>query len=317
MGRALGKILSSKGANVVLVARDPSKLALAKEYIAAVAKSPTKQRFLTVSADVTDPAESQRILDETTTWNHNQPPDIVWANAGSAHPSLFTDTSIRTLRAQMDINYWGAAYLAHATLRQWFAPTTRKAPAAPSRQPRHFIITSSSVAYVGVAGYAPYSPAKAALRNLADALCSEVNLYNGARRSKDAAIVANAPERDVNVHIVIPGTILTEGFDKENASKHPVTKVLEEGDPKQTEDEVAAAAIKGLERGEYMVTTQWLGYLMKVGMMGGSARGRWLLDTVVGGLANVAWLFIGPDMNHKVYEFGKRKGILSKSQDQS
>jgi len=176
-------------------------------------------------------------------------------------------------------------------------------------------MTSSSAAYVGLAGYAPYSPAKSAMRSLADSLYSEMNLYNGARRSTDAAIAASAPERDVKVHIVMPGTILTEGLEKENATKHPVTKILEDGDPKQTEDEVAAAAVKGLERGEYMVTTQWLGYVMKVSMMGGSARGRWLLDTVVGGLANFAWLFIGPDMDNKVWEFGKRMGILSKPQN--
>ena len=112
----------------------------------------------------------------------------------------------------------------------------------------------------------------------------------------------------------MPGTILTQGLEKENMTKHPVTKILEEGDPAQTEDEVAAAAVKSLERGEFMVTTQWLGYVMKVSMMGGSSRGRWLRDTVVGGLANIAWLFIGPDMDHKVWKFGRQTGIMSKPQ---
>ena len=266
---------------------------------------------------MTQAAENTRIIEEATAWNHGRSPDIVWANAGAAAPDLFTDTSVDTLRAQMDINYWAASYLAHATLTSWLKTTPSSASSTSSSdisavsgsdRPRHFIVTSSTIAFVGLAGYATYAPAKAALRSLADSLRSEMGLYNGARRSKDAAVVATAPDRDISVHIVLPGTILSPGLERENLTKHPVTVILEDGDPRQSEDEVAAAALRGLERGEFMVTTQMLGSVMKAGMLGGSPRARLVVDTLLSWVASIAWLFVGPDLDGKVWKYGTQYG---------
>lgn len=247
---------------------------------------------------------------ETTTWNHGQPPDIVWQVAGGAHPALFKDTPIEVLRQQMDMNYFSAAYLAHTTLNAWTKTSSRKdGSAAPqAKDARQFIMTSSVAALLGAAGYAPYCPAKAAMRSLADTLHSEVNIYNGSRRSKDAAVRAEAPDRDISIHLVMPGTIKSPGFETENKTKHAVTKLLEKDDIVQTEEEVAAAAVKGLEKGGYIVTTQFIASLLRSGMMGGSARNSWFVDTVMSWIVSVAWLFIGPDMDAKVFNYGKKYG---------
>lgn len=243
---------------------------------------------------------------EATKWNHGQPPDIVWQVAGGAHPALFKDTPIEVLRSQMDMNYWGAAYLAHTTLKAWTKPSTGSQNA--SAGPRQFIMTSSVAALLGAAGYAPYCPAKAAMRSLADTLRSEVNIYNGSRRSKDPSVRAEAPGRDISIHLVMPGTITSPGFENENLTKHAVTKLLEKDDSPQTEDEVAAAAVKGLESGGFIVTTQFIASLLRAGMLGGSARNNWLLDTLMSWVVAVAWLFIGPDMDAKVFNYGKKYG---------
>jgi 3-dehydrosphinganine reductase len=257
---------------------------------------------------VTSPTENARIIKEATAWNNGNPPDIIWANAGAAHPSLFAETSIDTLRSQMDIDYWAAAYLAHETINLWAnedttlsKPDTSKAVTRP--HPRHFIITSSVIAFVGLAGYAPYAPAKAALRSLADSLRSELALYNGAN--------AAHPERPLlKNHIVFPAGITSPGFDTENETKHPVTFMLEEDDKPQTEDEVAAAAFAGLEKGDFQITTNLLGYLMRTSTMGGSSRnGLGVLDTVTSWLGSIIWLFVGPDMEKKVFSFGKKNGV--------
>jgi len=273
----------------------------------AAAKNPQGQRFHTMSADVTRPEENTRIIAEVTAWNDGTPPDIVWANAGSSHPTLFLDTDVDTLRSQMDINYWAAAYLAHATLQAWMKPATsdRRASSTPSKPARHLIMTSSTVCFVGVAGYAPYAPAKSAMRSLADTLRSELNLYNGFRRSNPD----RGPEADVKVHCVVPGTIKSPGLEDEERVKHEVTKVLEKGDPAQTEDEVAAAAVKGLEAGGYLVSTQLLGHAMRAGALGGSPRNNWLVDTLFSWVVSIAWLFIGPDMEGKVFDYGKKHDV--------
>ena len=90
---------------------------------------------------------------ETTAWNHGQAPDIVWQIAGAAHPALFTETPVETLRSQMDTNYWGAAYLAHATMKAWVQPSSAKQQdSTASNGPRQFIMTSSVAALFGIAG---------------------------------------------------------------------------------------------------------------------------------------------------------------------
>ncbi|KAK6005285.1 hypothetical protein QM012_008064 [Aureobasidium pullulans] len=299
MGKALATKLAQQGANVCIVARNKAKLDQAIDHIKSHAKSPN-QRFLAISADCTSPQDNTRILAETTSWNNSQAPDIVWANAGSSSPGLFIDTPLETHRAQMDTNYWASFYLAHATLKLWLAPQQTK----EHHETRHFIITSSSVAFVGVAGYSPYAPAKAALKSLADSLRMELNLYNGSRKSS-----LPSPAAVTKIHLVCPGTILTPGYEAENATKHPVTKILESGDPKQTEDQVADAALKGLQRGDYVITTQWLGHAMRVSALGGSPRNGWgVVDVLFGWVTAVAWLFIAPDMESKVWKWGKEHG---------
>ncbi|KAJ9663749.1 3-dehydrosphinganine reductase [Coniosporium apollinis] len=312
MGRGLAKLLAKKGSNVVIVARDVKKLQAAIEYISAAAANPQTQRFHYISADLTNPSESVRVIEEVTAWNNGQPPDIVWANAGTARPGLFVEIPIETLRAQMDANYWTATYLAHATLNCWLKPASAfPATEGPAPTlPRHFVITSSSLAFCGIAGYSAYSPAKAALRSLSDSLRSELNLYAGARRAKYGS-AATAPPADIKIHSVYPGTILSPGHAAEEQSKHPVTKVLEEGDPAQTEDQVAAVAVRELEKGGYLISTQFLGSAMRASALQGSPRNNWFVDTVFSWATSIAWLFIGPDMEGKVYKWGKENGMTN------
>lgn len=256
---------------------------------------------------MTSPSESTRIITEATAWNKGHPPDIVWANAGAAAPSLFLDASTDTLRAQMDVNYWAAAYLAQATLRAWLLPETNASQPRllKSMDPRHFIMTSSAVAFCGLAGYAPYAPGKAALRSLHDCLRSELAAYNGAHSAPGAPKV---PE--VKIHTVFPGTILSPGLDLENTTKHALTAMLEEPDAgfAQTEDEVAAAAVRELEKGRSLVTTQVLGAAMRASGMQSSPRDRWLVDTLFGWITAVVWLFVSRDMEGKVWNWGKKNG---------
>jgi 3-dehydrosphinganine reductase len=317
MGREVAKKLAEKGANLILVARDKQKLEDAKKYVAAAAKDPSKQRFTWISADATELEENERLVKEATEWNDGKLPDIVWQIAGGAHPDLFLDTPLEIQRKQMDLNYWSACYLAHTVLRLWTeekqaasdktADTALKVTEPP---PRHFIMTASLVVYVGIAGYLPYSPAKAAMRQLADGLKSEINLYNGARyHNLPSGATPKQPE--IKISLTAPGTILSPGFEIEEQSKHPVTRILEEGDPRQLPDAVAEAMIKGLEKGNFMTTTHFLGHAMRVSALGGAPRNGLfgIRDALFSWATAIAWLFIGPDMEKKVWKFGKEHGV--------
>ncbi|KAF3064794.1 3-ketodihydrosphingosine reductase tsc10 [Daldinia childiae] len=240
MGLAAGRQLAEKGANVVIVARDQEKLLQSLEYIQQGAVNPQTQRFLQISADLTTPSESVRIIDQVQSWNSGNPPDIVWCCAGSSYPTLFIDTPISEFQTQMDSNYFTSLYMAHAILTCWLK-TSRKAiddvRTSNTAPARHLIFTASFVAFYSFAGYSPYSPSKAALRALSDNLSQEMNLY--------AAAHPNDPP--VRLHTVFPATIYTESYEAENRIKSDLTKMLEEGDEGQTPEVVAARSIKGLE----------------------------------------------------------------------
>lgn len=286
MGLSVAKQLSAKGANIAIVARNVGKLEEALAAIKSSACSP-KQTFQHFSADLTAASEAARIVAEVTTWNHGAAPDIVWCMAGASDPKLFLDASRETLRSQMDVNYWACADMAHAILKEWLSPSSARSPNV-----RHLIFTSSTLAFYPIVGYSPYSPCKAAMRSLCDTLSQEILLYSDT----------------VKIHTVFPGSIDTPGFAQENIGKPDITKKLEEPDPVQTPDEVAKAAIAGLEGGQYLITVNFIGAAMRASAWGVSLRNNWVVDTLFSFIVSVVVFFIQWDMNGQVRKYGQTHG---------
>lgn len=253
----------------------------------AAAKTPGKQRFHYIAADVSKPGYSEAVIVSATQWNEGNALDIVWCIAGTSTPELFLDMDMASLRRQMDINFYGTAEISQTILKQWAAPT-----APIDKEPKHLIMTTSVVAFYTIPGYAPYAPSKWAIRGLADTLSQEVMLY----------------PQNIKVHVVYPGSILSPGFENENLTKPEITKILEADDPKQTPDQVASSAIKGLERGDYYVTVNYLGNLMKWGTLGGAFRNNWLFDILGAWIVSLLWIFIQFDLHSKIRKFGKKNG---------
>jgi 3-dehydrosphinganine reductase len=287
MGKSIAKHLAAKGANVVIVARNVGKLEEALRQIKSVASNPSTQRFQYISADVSQTDGAARVITEVIAWNKGQAPDIVWCVAGASYPGLFVETPTSKMRQQMDINYWSCVDMAHAILREWLSPASKS-----TGTPRHLIFTSSVVAFYPVAGYAPYAPAKAAIKSLSDTLVQEVLLYGS----------------NVKIHTIFPGTISSPGLEQENKTKPAITHILEESDPVQTPEAVAAKSIAGLEKGEYLVTVGWLGDAMRGCAWGGSPRNNWVVDTLMTWITSIAWTFIGGDLDGKVRAYGRKHG---------
>ncbi|KAI9373059.1 3-ketodihydrosphingosine reductase tsc10 [Aspergillus egyptiacus] len=308
MGKAVACQLAEKGANVVIVARTVQKLEESMEAIKGSATDISKQRFHYISADLKDPEECERVISEVTEWNDGMAPDVVWCCAGYCTPGYFIETPVQTLRDQMDTVYWTAANMAHAVLRKWLVPIN------PSQQRplprRHLIFTCSTLAFVPIAGYAPYSPAKAAMRSLSDTLSQEIEVYNGSRASKERA---RATPADVKIHTVFPMGILSPGFDNEQLIKPALTKQLEAADKPQTPKEVARIAIEALERGEYLITTMLVGDIMKGAALGPSPRNSWLRDTFTGWFSNLVFLQVIPDLRKQAFTWGKNNGVPTSS----
>ncbi|KAJ5561861.1 hypothetical protein N7535_003677 [Penicillium sp. DV-2018c] len=306
MGRAVALQLAAKGANVVVVARTVSKLQNAVEEMKADAANTSSQKFHYISADLTDPAECERVIAEVTSWNSGSPPDVVWCCAGFSRPGFFVDVPIKEHRQQMDTLYWTAANTAHATLRSWLTPVSPSEQVETPR--RHLIFTCSTLAFVPIAGYSPYSPAKAAIRSLSDTLSQEIEMYNGAYSQRHNT---SAPAADVKIHTIFPMGILSPGFDNEQKIKPELTKQLEEADKPQAPSEVAKISISALERGEYLVTTMFIGHILKGTALGPSPRNSMIGDTLLSWLSNLVFLQVIPDLRSKAFKWGKKNGLPS------
>jgi 3-dehydrosphinganine reductase len=191
------------------------------------------------------------------------------------------------MRRQMEVNFFSCNDMAHAILNEWLAPGS-----IGKGNTRHLVFTSSVAALYTVAGYAPYSPSKAAIKSLSDTLAQEILLYGD----------------DVKIHTVFPGSISSPGMERENKTKPEITLILEEADKDYTPDETAAAAISGLERGDYLVTVSFLGSLMRGTAWGPSRKNNYLVDIAMTWLSSIVSIFVGMDLDSKVKAYGKKHG---------
>ena len=183
-------------------------------------------------------------------------------------------------------NYLSSMYTAHAALKAML-----KDPSGHVR--RKIVFTSSITAFLNLSGYSAYTPTKTAIRALAETLRQECLMY------------------DIDVHCVFPATIYSPGFENEQKLKPEITKILEEGDKGQTPEEVAAAAMHGLDRGQAMINTEILGSLFRCNMKGASPKNG-PLDLVYGFVASIAMPFVLLDFEKKVKKYGaaqKAKGL--------
>jgi 3-dehydrosphinganine reductase len=279
--------LAAKGASIVIVSRDPVKLSTALSQISAAARDPTSQRFHSISADVAQEGYAEPLFAEVVAWNAGNPPDIVWCVAGVSYPGLFVESPLSVTRKSFDINFYGMAELAHATLKVWLAPD---APVTP--EPRHFVFTTSVAAFVSIAGYGTYSPSKFAVRALADALTQEVLLY----------------PQNVEIHMFAPSTMATPGNVRENLTKPEITHILEKDDPRWTADEGADIGIKGLENGEYLIVAGLQPQAMKWSSLTGSVRNNWVVDTIASMIMPLIWCAVLPMMMGTIRKFARENG---------
>lgn len=265
MGRCIALKLAAKGANVVAVARNASRLEQLVIDMKAAAQYPESQQFTFLTADVAAEGFGPELVAKATTWNDGRVPDVCWCVAGMATPGFFAETPLAAFRLNTNVNLFGQAEMAHAFLRAWTGPDAPTS-AQHGRGTRQLILTSTTACFWTVPGYSPYAPGKLAVRCLADILSQEVLLY---------------PEHDMRVRIVFPGTMTSPGWDRENQTKPEITHMIESIDPVQTPEEATDVAFKGLENGQYAVSLAWLGHIMKWLNYAGSLRNNYFIDTIM------------------------------------
>ncbi len=162
IGEALAAGLLARGCHLILVARDPGRLAAAQKRLEA--GRPGAERVETLALDVGDgPAVAAAMAALLARLG---PPAWVVTSAGIAWPGRFLDQPLAEHEAQLRANYLGSVNVLHAL-----------APAMAQAGRGQVVLLSSAAALGGFAGYAAYAPSKWAIRGLGEILALELGAH--------------------------------------------------------------------------------------------------------------------------------------------
>ncbi|KZT74339.1 NAD(P)-binding protein [Daedalea quercina L-15889] len=263
LGLALAVLLTRKGAHVSIVARNEERLQKALEALEVVRQTPG-QVLKHYSFAVDSEAGAAAAIEAASEAHGGRSPDAFFFCAGKSTPGFFVEQDEASMRKGMDETFWAQAPSALAASKRMVS----------RHEKGKLVFVSSVLGYFSIVGYSPYSPGKFAIRGLAEALQSELILY------------------DIDVHIAFPGTIFSPGLEQENRVKPKVTLKIEEADDGATPETVAEGVFKGVRNGDFHITYDFIGNVFRASTAGSTPRNSYLTDmfySVVGYLALPIW----------------------------
>lgn len=230
IGLALGRQLAERGASVWLLARDENNLQRALQLLEEHRVNPGQQ----FGIEPLDVADNNAVLRAAEIIQVEVGvPDLVVNNAGVAHPGYVEELDLEIFRWMMEVNYFGTVQVTKAFL-----------PAMLERGSGHILNVSSIAGFVGVFGHTAYGASKFAVRGFSDALRAELK------------------PKGVGVSILYPPDTDTPQLEYENQFKPPETAALAGGTAVMDPESVARTALRGIERGRYVIIPGWEGKLM-------------------------------------------------------
>jgi len=160
IGRACAEEFASKGANVVLAARQYQVLV----DFGRLLESKYQIKTHSVLCDVSKEADCKSLIDQTIQQFNGI--DILINNAGISMRALFKDLDLSVLKKLMDVNFWGTVYCSKYALSALLAS-------------KGSLVGISSIAgYRGLPGRTGYSASKFAMNGFMESLRVE-NLKTG------------------------------------------------------------------------------------------------------------------------------------------
>ncbi|EGO03057.1 hypothetical protein SERLA73DRAFT_131545 [Serpula lacrymans var. lacrymans S7.3] len=252
LGLALAILVAKKGAHVSIVARNQINLDKALIQLEAVRQSPS-QLFKAYSFSLDNAEDSSAALHAASEAHGGNAPDAVFTCAGGSKPMFFLEMEEQDLTRGMVNGYWVQAWTAFAAAKQM----------AREGKKGKIIFVSSTLGYMSLVGYTSYSPAKHALRGLADSLRSELLLYG------------------IDVHCFFPPTMYTPGFEEENKTKPAITRHIESTDEGLTAEQAASALLSGVENGDVHIAGDLITRLFRASTRGSAPRSNSLLDVAL------------------------------------
>ncbi|KAF8484877.1 oxidoreductase [Russula ochroleuca] len=254
LGLALAILLTKRGADVSIVARNEENLQKALTQLEAHRANPN-QILRAYSFSLGSQEAASEALEAACVPHGGQTPDAVFLCAGKSTPGFFIEQTEESMRKGMDDSYWLAAWSAMVASKRMVRTRTEG----------KIVFVSSILGYFGLVGYSTYSPGKHAIRGLAETLRQELLLYS------------------IDVHIYMPVTMFTPGYEEENRVKPELTLKLEESDGGLTSEKAAEGLYEGVKKGEFHITDTFIANLFRTNTRGSSPFGSNVLKDLLFG----------------------------------
>ncbi|XDG09181.1 hypothetical protein ABKA04_008796 [Annulohypoxylon sp. FPYF3050] len=281
LGKAISKELAARGAHITIFARREGPLEEAKKDIIA-ARISEDQEINAVSLDLAESSDVDAAF-------RAQPriADILYCSAGGNHAEngFLADIEAKDLDNCMKNNYYSSAYAAKSLIDIWIADDKKGSSQGAQPQHRQIIFINSAAAFLGIPGSIAYTPAKCAVRALADTLRMEVLRYN-------------CPASTYTIHCAFPADFVSPGFVLEQKTKTPLTKRIQGLDRPFEElearfpssEKVASLIIAAVDRGDFIICEDsFAASALFTNMTGPSPkRGLGIVDSIMGLL--VGWV---------------------------
>lgn len=217
IGLAVAHRLAGAGFALTLIARRPEPLAAAQAALAGKGAD-----VGTAICDVADGAALAAAI--ATAETARGPCHTLVTAAGTVRPGRFEALSDEEFRRQMDVNYFGTVAAVRAVY-----------PGMAARGSGRIAMISSAAALIGIYGYTAYAGSKFAVRGFAEALRGE------------------ARTRGITVTLCYPGDTETAQYAEEMSSRPPETAAIAGKAALAHPDHVAAALLRALDRGTFVV----------------------------------------------------------------
>ena len=229
IGKEIAKIFVRRGAHVFLVARREEVLRTAVEEVKREATD-SSQRFGYFSADVSDLDAVKNAVSAAEA--ECGPPAVLINAAGIVRPGYVEELPISGMEAEMGINFLGTMYMIKHVLDGMI-----------ERRSGWILNVSSLGGVKGIFGYTGYSGSKFAIVGISEALRSEMRPHG------------------IHVSVLCPPDVDTPTFEEENKVKPLETMRISEGGKVMQPQDVARAAVDGMEKGTFIIIPNFPGKL--------------------------------------------------------
>ncbi|NVM18693.1 MAG: SDR family oxidoreductase [Candidatus Lokiarchaeota archaeon] len=214
IGKATAKIFVQLGGNVCIVARTLETLNVAAEEIKSLRVN-ENQLVEVISCDMSNMEQVERLFKGHI--KNFGVPDYSFNFVGISYPDYTDKLTIEDYKFHMDTNYFGQLNSILTIL-----------PYYMERKEGYFINMSSLAGYIGLMGYAAYTPTKFAIVGLSEVLRNEYKQYN------------------IKVSIIYPPDTDTFGLHEEAKTRPEELNIIAEKGGLMQPDEVAEIIIKGV-----------------------------------------------------------------------